>query len=220
MRKKIFAALLLAALLLTVGCTEDAEHSAESSAEHSTAEVTSSENTESSSTVISLPEESSREESSLSESDTSSEDVISLPSAPEFELFGKLRFCPSEGWEETEEHVFTSADGSQTVRADLLTLPDPKGITEELLVRDALQTLPDAIAQTGAETVSLESVTLTFLETERPAVSLVTEKDGKTVYQQQIYLLEGETVLLLTVTSQNEDDRETLWTYFEGKTEG
>ncbi len=216
MQKKIFAAALLSALLLTVGCAEDTDLSAESSVEQSTVSVTSDISAQTSSTVISLPEETTAEESSHAES---SEDVISLPSSHEFVLYGKLGFCPDEGWEEIEEHVYTSADGSQTVRADLLTLPDPKGITEELLVSDALQTLPDAIVQTGAEILSLKSVVLDFLGTEHPAVSLVTKKDGKTVYQHQLYLLDGENILLLTVRAQSEDERESVLSYFENKTE-
>lgn len=210
MRNKIFAALLLASLLLTVGCTEEGETSFATSSTSFAASV--AESAESSRAVISLPEESSLcEESSH---DTSSE-VIELPSAPEFVLQGGIRFCPDAGWQETDEHVYTSPDGLQSVRAGVLVLPDPKGITESLLVDDAVQTLPDAIAQAGAEIVTLESAVLDFLGTQHPSVSLVTTKNGKTVYQQQIYLLDSENVLLLTLTSQTEDKRVILLSYFQ-----
>ena len=211
MQKKIFAKAvlfaLLAALLLTVGCAEDTETSPDTSFS-----VSVSESAESSRAVISLPEESSLcEESSL---DTSSE-VIELPSAPEFVLQGGIRFCPDAGWQETDERVYTSPDGMQSVRADVLILPDPKGVTESLLVDDAVQTLPDAIAQAGAEIVTLESAVLDFLGTQHPSVSLVTTKNGTTVYQQQIYLLDGENVLLLTLSTQTEDRRNILLSYFQ-----
>lgn len=207
MRNKIFAALLLASLLLTVGCAEDPETSPDTSFA-----VSVSESAESSRAVISLPEDSSLcEESSL---ETSSE-VIELPGASEFVLQGGVRFCPDAGWEATDEHVYTSPDGMQSVRAEVLTLPDPKGITESLLVDDAVQTLPDALAQTGAEIVTLECAVLDFLGTQHPSVSLVTTKNGKTVYQQQFYLLDGESVLLLTLRTQTEDRRETLLAYFQ-----
>ncbi|MBQ3003695.1 MAG: hypothetical protein IJD82_08190 [Clostridia bacterium] len=211
MQKKIFAKAvlfaLLAALLLTVGCAEEQESSVTSSDDASSAESAVS-----SQTVISLPEDSSLcEESSL---ETSSE-AIELPGAPEFVLQGGVRFCPDAGWEATDEHVYTSPDGMQSVRAEVLTLPDPKGITESLLVDDAVQTLPDALAQTGAEIVTLESAVVDFLGTQHPSVSLVTTKNGKTVYQQQFYLLDGESVLLLTLSTQTEDRRETLLAYFQ-----
>lgn len=207
MRKKIFAILLLTVLFMAVGCAEDAETSPDTSFA-----VSVFESAESSRAVISLPEESSfYEESSL---DTSSE-AIELPSAPEFVLQGGIRFCPDAGWQATDEHVYTSPDGLQSVRAEVLALPDPKGITESLLVEDAVQTLPDAVAQTGAEIVTLECAVLDFLGAQHPSVSLVTTKNGKTVYQQQIYLLDGENVLLLTLSTQTEDRRDTLLAYFQ-----
>ena len=211
MQKKIFAKAvlfaLLASLLLIVGCAEEQESSVTSSDDASCAE-----SAESSRAVISLPEDSSLcEESSL---ETSSE-AIELPGAPEFVLQGGVRFCPDAGWEATDEHVYISPDGMQSVRAEVLTLPDPKGITESRLVVDAVQTLPDAFSQTGAEIVTLEAVEVTFLGKEHPSVSLVTAKDGVCVYQQQIYLQDGGQVLLLTVTSKTKDQRELLLSYFQ-----
>lgn len=222
MRKRIFSILLFAALLLTVGCAEDTateSSRAGTGSDESNGSVCGETSSVSSEACIEVTSseanfEISSEISSETDSETSSES-IELPPAPEFTLQDGLRFCPGEGWQETREHVYTSADGVRSVRADFLTLPDPQGITEVLLVNDALQTLPDAIAQTGAEIVTLESVTLDFLGTEHPAVSLVTSKDGKTVWQHQIYLLDGENILLLTACSQNEDTRETLWSYFK-----
>lgn len=209
MQKKIFAKAvlfaLLAALLLTVGCAEEQESSVTSSDDASFAESAVS-----SQAAISLPDETSSEESG----DASSE-VIDLPLAPVFTLQGDLRFCPAEGWEQTDEHLYASPDGMCLVRVEVLNLPDPKGVTEFLLVSDAVQTLPDALAQTGAEIVTLEAVDVTFLGKEHPSVSLVTAKDGVCVYQQQIYLQDGGQVLLLTVTSKTKDQRELLLSYFQ-----
>ena len=198
-----FFILISAACLLAVGCAEqpDVPLGVSSDAEPSAVSE------QSAFEQISLPDASSAQESTAQE--------ISLPSPSSFELFGKLLFCPDGEWEQADECTYVSPDGTQTLRAEVLTLPDPKGITAELLVADALATLPDALAQTDAELVTLERAEITLQNQTHPAVSLVTRKEGKETYQQQVYLPDGETVLLLTVTVRGSDTRSAVWTYIQ-----
>ena len=208
MQKKALVLSVFALCLWAVGCADTPDVSLDTSLQDVSSAVSEQSVTEN----ISLPEPSLSPESSLQESTA---EEISLPAPTSFDILGRLHFCPEDDWEQTGDCTYASFDGTHTLRAELLTLPDPKGITAELLVADALATLPDAIAQTGAELVVLERAEITLNNQVHPAVSLVTRKDTKDIYQQQVYLLDGGTVLLLTVTTYGNDARDALWTYFQ-----
>lgn len=201
MWKRILMPLMLAVLLLSVGCAESTE-------------TVSSEGTFDD---ISSQDETSADRSSM---DGSSEEISLIP--PEtYELPSGIVYRLAEGWAVSEQDLdeellnASSADGQCSVTAYLTALPNTVGITESLLVNDAVQTLPESLAASGAEVVAIEAETLFFAGAEHPVLSLVTAKDGETVYQQQLYLLDGDKVLLLTVTAHEEDRRAELWSYFE-----
>lgn len=207
MIKRFLLPALLAVLLFAAGCTQGDDTISGTSASSETPSVGVLSESASSAEPVSTQESSAEE--------------ISLIPVGVYELSQGILFHLPTDWtaeessSETELLNASSPDGLCMVSAYLTALPNPVGMTEAILVGDAVATLPDGLAASGAEIVSLEAVPLSFLETEHLSVSLVTVKDGQTVCQQQLYLIEGDKVLLLTVTSRTKDVREELWSYFD-----
>ncbi len=157
---------------------------------------------------------------SVSFGTTTSTGTISLLPDGRWEVRSDLWFSLPDGWTEQETVVtgevlsVTSSDGLCTVSAVRSELSAMTGVTAELLIEEMRGSLTAAWKEAGAAEVSASEETVSFLGAEMSALLLTATLNGQAVFQKQLYLLDSDGLLTLTVTTRGTDNTQACLDFF------